>query len=201
MEEVWKNVYHEGVYVGKQVSNTGKVRADNGRMMLLQDNGAGYKFYVIRNYRDGDKYRTVREYAHRLVATYFIENPLNLPQVNHKDCNKSNNNVDNLEWTSRKDNIDRAHSMGRMKKRTENGKINILTVDQVVDLYTSVKRDGVGISEKARQMSIPRTTASSIMNKRSRGDITDRIDCEILEALIEASKVLSQLVVVEVACD
>ena len=43
-------------------------------------------------------------YAHRLVAQYFIPNPSNLPYVHHKDENKLNNNVDNLQWISAKDN-------------------------------------------------------------------------------------------------
>ena len=43
-------------------------------------------------------------YAHRLVAQYFIPNPNNLPYVHHKDENKLNNHVSNLEWISSKDN-------------------------------------------------------------------------------------------------
>lgn len=45
------------------------------------------------------------EYIHRLVAKAFIPNPNNLPEVNHIDGNKRNNNVDNLEWCSRLDNM------------------------------------------------------------------------------------------------
>lgn len=53
-------------------------------------------------------YRTV----HRLVAETFIPNPAGLPQVNHKDGNKTNNSVDNLEWSSPRDNVNHAHSIG-----------------------------------------------------------------------------------------
>ena len=52
------------------------------------------------------KNRIVKTFlVHRLVATAFIENPDNLPEVNHKDCNGHNNNVDNLEWCDRLYNI------------------------------------------------------------------------------------------------
>jgi len=43
-------------------------------------------------------------YIHRLVAEAFLDNPNNLPDIHHKDFNKSNNNVNNLEWSSRSDN-------------------------------------------------------------------------------------------------
>ena len=46
----------------------------------------------------GGRQKTIYRRIHRLVATEFIPNPQNLPQVNHKDGNRQDNNVDNLEW-------------------------------------------------------------------------------------------------------
>jgi len=167
--EYWKKVVFGKSNVEAFVSTLGRVMRTCGDVWPIADNGAGYKFIHKHNSRD---------YLHRLVAKAFIPNPENLPQVNHKDCNKANNAIDNLEWISRSQNILHAHKEGRMKKRTENGQIKVLTVEQVIDLYTSVKRDGGGISAKAKEMGIPRTTASSIINKRSRSDITNRLDLE-----------------------
>lgn len=62
--------------------------------------GRGYFCYQLRN-ENGVK----NEYIHRLVAQTFIPNPLNLPQVDHIDGNKSNNHVSNLRWVSNQTNM------------------------------------------------------------------------------------------------
>ena len=169
--ELWGKVVIKGEVKPKFVSTKGRIiDSVTGIEGVYTDNGAGYMTAHIGGWK--------REYMHRMVATAFIPNPDNLPQINHIDYNKKNNCVENLAWIKRCDNILDAHRKGKMKKRTENADINILTKEQVVDLYTSVKKCGVGISAKARDMGIPRTTASSIINKRSRWDITDLLDLE-----------------------
>ena len=63
-----------------------------------RDNGRGYK--KVGLYTEEGK--MVNKYIHRLVAETFIDNPNNLPEVNHIDEDKSNNCVDNLEWCDQK---------------------------------------------------------------------------------------------------
>lgn len=108
MEEVWKDIIHyEGMY---QVSNLGRVRAVDrivdsapevgsriayGHILSITMNERGYMKVTLYKHNKGKQ-----EYIHRLVAMAFIPNPENLPQVNHKDENKSNNEVSNLEWCS-----------------------------------------------------------------------------------------------------
>ena len=105
--EIWKPVPgYEGKY---EVSSLGRVRSLD---RIDEENhfrkGQIMKTNLLRGYvrvplRDGKKQKSYQ--VHRLVALAFIPNPDNLPQVNHKDCNPGNNNVDNLEWCDVKYNI------------------------------------------------------------------------------------------------
>lgn len=54
---------------------------------------------------------------HRIVATAFIPNPNNLPQVNHKDENKKNNHLENLEWCTPKYNMEYGTRMNKIFKK------------------------------------------------------------------------------------
>jgi hypothetical protein len=88
MIEEWKQ------YFSIDVSNFGNLRDTiTKKEVVALPKNAGY----LRVH-----YKGVCQYVHRLVAMAFIPNPDNLPQVNHKDENKCNNNVDNLEWCTAK---------------------------------------------------------------------------------------------------
>ena len=84
-------------YVGYKKSGQ---RLMKGKILKQSTDKGGYKIVQL-NKNGKEKLFTV----HRLVAQVFLENSSNLPQVNHKDENKQNNNVDNLEWISPKDNM------------------------------------------------------------------------------------------------
>ena len=103
MMEVWKDI--EGYYGKYQVSSWGRVRnAETGHVLNPYKNSKGYlKVGLSSGKRVMDKHR-----INRLVAKAFISNPMNLPQVNHKDGNKENNSITNLEWTT--DEINKKHA-------------------------------------------------------------------------------------------
>ena len=96
MEEIWKDAV--GFEQAYKVSNFGRVmRKKNGSIAALRTFPNGYKSVLISPDGTGKtKWRSVL--VHRMVAMAFIPNPDNLPQINHKDKNKANNCVDNLEW-------------------------------------------------------------------------------------------------------
>ena len=111
--EVWMPVVgYEGLY---EISNLGRVHSVarfKARTKILSLN-INAKYYAV-GLRKNNKYKIHK--VHRLVALAFIHNPDNLPQVNHKDENKLNNCVDNLEWCARQYNINYG---SRNKKQAE----------------------------------------------------------------------------------
>lgn len=104
--EFWKTVENFSNY---EISSKGQIKSKfKNRIMKTWIINSGYEIISLKD----DKGMTVRWLVHRLVATAFLPNPNKLPIVNHKDGNKKNNEVDNLEWCTNSDNILHARDLG-----------------------------------------------------------------------------------------
>ena len=104
INEVWRDVAE---YNGKyQVSNLGRVRSvcdtKQSRVIILKPMKQKNGYLYVSLWRNNKKKNVL---IHRLVAQSFVDNPNNHKEVNHKDENKENNVVENLEWCEHKYNM------------------------------------------------------------------------------------------------
>ncbi len=171
--EVWKPIEgYEGLY---EVSNLGRVKS----LEKLIERPAGNNFirseFVMKTWAKDAGYPTVSltkdkkrklHMVHRLVAEAFIPNPDNKEEVNHKDYNKKNNNVSNLEWMTRKENID--YSVCNRKKfiYAEEG-------IAVADHYIAERKQGFQVYIKRRYYGTYKTIEEA---RRVRNEVLDGYD-------------------------
>ena len=168
-KEIWKDIVgYEGLY---QVSNTGKVKslkrkvyAGRGRMRwqyerILSENktnGNGYKIVTLNKEGKGQN-----KYIHRLVAETFLENKNNYKYINHKDENKSNNSIDNLEFCTAQYNstYNNLHIRNGLKNRNNKYSKKILQLndnDEIINIFPS-------ISEASRQLNVSQQAISDCL--------------------------------------
>lgn len=172
--EIWKSVKgYESYY---EVSNLGRIRTIE-RYIILPTHKYLKKQKLLTQYEDGRGYFHVKLYdgkgkprsltTHRIVATTFLNNPHNLLEINHIDHNKKNNNVDNLEWISRGDNI--KHSYSFRDPRTYKGsgnKNSKLTEEAVVSIRNDYKSGETTYKQLASKYNVGATLIGYIINNR-----------------------------------
>lgn len=151
--EIWKQVIgYESLY---EVSNLGRLKSvkrkvsynrwnKNGTKIIkekilnptIRKSNGSLAYYHTRLSFDGQN-RDID--IHRLAAIAFLPNPNNLPEVNHKDGNKLNNSVSNLEWTTRKGNAVHAGQNDLMANCERHGmcKYNKLFIETIYAVYKS----------------------------------------------------------------
>ncbi len=169
-QEIWKNI--KGYEKYYQISSTGKIKS------LERKDARGYlRKEKIRKLIKGSTNgyvtiklmvnKTYKHYLfHRLLAEAFIPNPENKPEVNHKDGNKFNNNISNLEWVNRTENINHAFKNGLMNDRHGIGNSQTkLTEKQVLEirkLYPKFKQ-----KELAKKYNVYFSTICKIINRKT----------------------------------
>lgn len=136
MREVFEDL--KGYEDSYQISDSGRVftkrRLDGNRIIYGRElspvlTSDGYLKVTLTKNSESKKF-----YIHRLVALQFIENKENLPQVNHKDGNKLNNNVSNLEWCTKGENRNHA-VLNNLMQHGQDRPSAKLTEFQVIEIY------------------------------------------------------------------
>lgn len=113
MEDVWKTI---PISTNYEASSKGRIRnKKTGYILKQHENRKGYRLVGIK----GNNTENITKRVHRLVAMAFIENPNNKKTVNHKDHDRSENDVFNLEWSTHKEQVD--HSRKRKLTTEELG--------------------------------------------------------------------------------
>lgn len=180
--EIWKPIQGSDGY---EVSSFGNVRSVDRSVLVTSCNGKqferNYSGKLIKPHLDGKghylhvvlgKSRIVN--VHRLVAEAFLPNPLNLPEVNHKDENKVNNRVDNLEWCDHAYN----NSYGSLRGKTRGegnpmSKFDEEVVREIKSSYIPNDKE-YGVTGLARKYGISPTHVCAIIKGRRWGWIDSR---------------------------
>lgn len=175
MQEIWKDIKgFEGYY---QVSNLGKVRSldrveyyqrkdsdkitrrsRKGKMLITKTDRYGYEVAHLRKDGEVNIYPTV----HRLVAESFIDNLHNKPTVNHKDCDKKNNVVSNLEWNTISENTKHASDNGLLKPTVVSMRgernISFKMFPHVVERMFDLLSQGISKKDVAKEIGVTVST-------------------------------------------
>lgn len=157
MQEIWKDI--EG-YPNYQISNLGNVKSLNykrtgkDKFLKLVKLKCGYLSVIF--HKEG---KVKLNYIHRLVAQAFIPNPNKYLEVNHKDEQKTNNCVSNLEWCDRKYNVNfgtRSERVGKAISKANKGlKRTQETKDKISAAHKGKKQPQEQIEKRVKAISKP----------------------------------------------
>lgn len=173
MMEIWKPV--KGYEDHYKVSDQGRVRSLD---RIIKDKIGRTKFYKgqeLSQFIDKSGYpmctlwrdsKGKNKTVHRIVAEAFIANPENKPQVNHKDGDKENNHVNNLEWVTNSENDLHAFEIGlRTVNRGSKSNLAKLTEEEVIEIR-KLKKNGKTQRNIAKVFDISEGSVSQIVNRK-----------------------------------
>lgn len=176
MKEIWKDIIEFNSEY--QISNLGRIRSKDA--IIVRSNGRPYKrvskvlktaSYTWDKYPKGavcvNKKMTPYR-IHRLVAKYFVANPFNKEEVNHKDGNPGNNYYTNLEWVTRQENIEHCIlSKLQTPFKGEEVGTSILTEAQVKQIRKEFKPRVVTRVVLAKKYNVSEATIKDIVYRRT----------------------------------
>ncbi len=159
-EEIWKPVVgYEGAY---EVSSLGRVRSRRRASLYQSLHRDGYIHVKLCLAGDAKSI-----FVHRLVASAFVSNPLNLGEVDHIDGCKTNNTFNNLRWVTRSENMLYAARLGRLRCPDNRGSrhgMAKLTEDDVANIRTGYR--GWKQQDVADRFGVDRKTIGDILARK-----------------------------------
>lgn len=172
--EEWREIpSFNGFY---EVSTKGQIRRKSTKKIIKQNDSHGYKTCTLKG-------KTLR--VHRVVAEAFLKNDDNLPIVNHKDGDKRNNNLENLEYSTYRDNIIHAYKMnlrpsisGKRQNLVGERGNSKLTVDQVKEILDIFYTTGFGERRISKITGVSRSIIGGIIRGRTWKHIKEQFDKE-----------------------
>lgn len=152
--EIWKDIKgYEGYYKVSTLGNIKRVVSKNRpkeliRKIVYKKNGYATVLLSVKQ-----KVKLI--HVHRAVANSFIPNPENKPQVNHKDLNKKNNNISNLEWMTNLENMQHVNSIKKWSNNARSGKENARSIPVIQLSIDGIKiKEWVNMSQAALALGI-----------------------------------------------
>lgn len=139
---------------------------------VLKQGLSGNGYYTVALMKESEPRS---HYIHRLVAEHFIPNPQNLPEVNHKDGNKLNNQIENLEWVTDSQNKKHSHMYLNRKwdseKASRNAHSRRLTPAQVLEII-EIGTD-MSTTDLGKLYNVKRQSITCILNGKNWGWLTN----------------------------
>ena len=151
LNEEWKDIQY-----GYKISNQGRVKNPQGKILGGSTHKDSYRFVTIKGKQIP---------IHRIVAENFIENKYDKPFVNHKDGNKMNNSVDNLEWVTQQENIQHSYKnkLQPSAVKTYKGKFTDEQRQQIKDEYNNTD---ISRKQLALKYNVSHTCICDIINDK-----------------------------------
>lgn len=156
-KEIWKPVVGHWPYL---ISNHGRIKSNSGEIKKIRKDRNGYQSVALYN-RGSVKYVGV----HRLVAKSFISNPEGKAYVNHKDFDKTNNKVENLEWTTPIENNLHARKNGRYPINEDHPRSK-LTLEAVREMKNKKTRSPQAVKEYSERFAVSEACIRDVLWNR-----------------------------------
>lgn len=173
LQEVWVKLVYPNISDEQnrfEISNYGRLK-NSITQYIYKPSILSSGYYSVRTTL-GDREHKIHIIIHKAVAYTFLDNPNNLPEVNHKDGNKGNNRVDNLEWNTSHDNQQHKYDTGLINKDLISGennhssKLKSKDVEYIREHYIKGSKE-FGARAMAKRFSVSHVTILSILNNKT----------------------------------